>query len=82
MCPSPDSAASGDGAAEVSVVVNGESLRMPAASAVTDLLERLGLADRPLAVEINRTVVPRRLLGERMLADGDQLEIVTLVGGG
>jgi sulfur carrier protein ThiS len=26
--------------------------------------------------------VPRRLLGERMLADGDQLEIVTLVGGG
>ncbi|NBP79294.1 hypothetical protein EBU58_00935 [bacterium] len=62
MCPSPDSAASGDGAAEVSVVVNGESLRMPAASAVTDLLERLGLAGRPLAVEINRTVVPRRLL--------------------
>jgi len=58
MCPSPDSGASGDGAAEVSVVVNGESLRMPAASAVTDLLERLGLAGRPLAVEINRTVVP------------------------
>lgn len=69
-------------AAEIRVVVNGEPQQVPAGLPVTDLLVRLGLAGRPLAVEINRTVVPRRLLAERLLAAGDQLEIVTLVGGG
>lgn len=68
--------------ADVRIVVNGEPLQVPAASRVTELLERLGLASKPVAVEINREVVPRRYLGERTLAAGDELEIVTLVGGG
>lgn len=67
---------------EVSVVVNGEPVSVPTASRVTDLLEQLGLASRPVAVEINRVVVPRRQLSGHILAAGDQLEIVTLVGGG
>jgi sulfur carrier protein len=66
----------------VGITVNGEPMTVPSASSVTDLLERLGLATRPLAVEINRQVVPRRRLGEHRLAAGDALEIVTLVGGG
>jgi len=78
MPPDPDASSSGD----VRIVVNGEPLQVPAALPVTDLLERLGLASKPVAVEINREVVPRRYLGERTLAAGDQLEIVTLVGGG
>jgi sulfur carrier protein len=67
---------------EVSVVVNGEPMNVPTACRVTDLLEQLGLASRPVAVEINRVVVPRRQLSGHILAAGDQLEIVTLVGGG
>lgn len=66
----------------VGVVVNGEPMRVPTEFRVTDLLARLGLASRPVAVEINRVVVPRRQLGHHTLVDGDQLEIVTLVGGG
>ena len=66
----------------VCVVVNGESMTVPTEFRVTELLERLGLASRPVAVEINRVVVPRRQLGDHTLVDGDQLEIVTLVGGG
>lgn len=81
MPPDRDASSSGS-SGDVRIVVNGEPLEVPAALRVTDLLERLGLASRPLAVEINREVVPRRQLGERTLAAGDQLEIVTLVGGG
>lgn len=81
MTSAPDASSSGS-SDDVRIIVNGEPLEVPAASRVTDLLERLGLASRPLAVEINREVVPRRQLGERTLAAGDQLEIVTLVGGG
>ena len=68
--------------ARVAIVVNGESMTVPAALPVTALLEQLGLAGRPLAVEINRQVVPRRQLGDHRLAAGDAVEIVTLVGGG
>jgi sulfur carrier protein len=68
--------------ADVSIVVNGEPMTVPRATPVSDLLDRLGLSGRPLAVEINRQVVPRRHLGEHRLSEGDQLEIVTLVGGG
>lgn len=80
----PDSNPSVDGPRgdDIRIVVNGDAMNLPAASTAFALLERLGLASKPLAVEINRMVVPRRQLGERTLADGDQLEIVTLVGGG
>jgi sulfur carrier protein len=69
-------------AERVAIVVNGEPMTVPAALPVTTLLEQLGLAGRPLAVEINRQVVPRRELGSHRLSAGDALEIVTLVGGG
>ena len=42
----------------------------------------LGLAGRPLAVEVNAEVVPRARLAACMLKAGDRIEIVTLVGGG
>lgn len=68
--------------AAIQIVVNGEPLVIPAGSRASDLLERLGMAGRPLAVELNRDVVPRRELSAHVLVDGDELEIVTLVGGG
>jgi sulfur carrier protein len=47
-----------------------------------DLLVAIGLDGRPVAVEVNEVVVPRASLPERVLRQDDQLEIVTLVGGG
>jgi thiamine biosynthesis protein ThiS len=35
-----------------------------------------------VAVELNRQLVPRAQFAQRMLAEGDELEVVTLVGGG
>ena len=35
-----------------------------------------------IAVEHNREILPRRLWDETFLNDGDELEIVTMVGGG
>ena len=39
-------------------------------------------ATTPVAVERNGDIVPKRLYGETVLADGDALEIVGFVGGG
>ena len=64
------------------ITVNGESLPFTAGTTALAVVESLGLAGRPIAVEVNEAVVPRARLADCMLAAGDRLEIVTLVGGG
>lgn len=51
-------------------------------STVVALLRQLDLADKFVAVEVNRELVPKARHGEHILTEGDRVEIVTLVGGG
>ena len=46
-------------AAALSITVNGEAREVPAASTVADLLARIGLDTRKVAVERNLEIVPR-----------------------
>jgi sulfur carrier protein len=64
------------------ITVNGEARDVPDRTTVARLLERLPTAGGPVAVEVNREIVPRSLHADRALAEGDAIEIVTLVGGG
>ncbi|PRQ09931.1 sulfur carrier protein ThiS [Enhygromyxa salina] len=64
------------------IVLNGEPRPTSEGQSVADLLRELGLDARQVAVERNRDVVPRAEHGQTVLADGDQLEVVTFVGGG
>ena len=78
----PSAVPSPAAAATVGITVNGEPYAAVAGSSVEDVLVALGLAGRPLAVEVNEQVVPRAALAGCMLGAGDRVEIVTLVGGG
>ena len=66
----------------IAVVINGQSRTVNAGTTVEKLITDLGLGDRKVAVERNRTVVPRAEHATTVLADGDSLEVVTFVGGG
>lgn len=66
----------------MTIIVNGQPREITASSTVEGLLADLGLAKSPCAVEVNQTLVPKRLHKVRPLAEGDKVEIVTLVGGG
>ena len=66
----------------IQVSVNGETVSVPARSTISELLERLSLDSRRVAVELNLHVVPRAEHGNHRLNHGDRLEIVTFVGGG
>jgi sulfur carrier protein len=66
----------------ITVIVNGETHEIPPGTTVADLVVKLGLGGRPVAVERNRAVVPRASHAATPLADGDRLELVTFVGGG
>ena len=66
----------------MTLTVNGEPKSVPEGLTLDQLVRDLGLERNPIAVELNRQVVPRDRHGETRLAPGDRLEIVTLVGGG
>ncbi len=64
------------------LTINGESREYDAPMTVAELLEIMGLKGKFVAVERNLEVVSYTKYDEVTLADGDRLEIVTLVGGG
>lgn len=66
----------------MTVTVNGQARTVVEGLTLAQFVKELGLERNPIAVELNREVVPRDRHGETRLADGDRLEIVTLVGGG
>ncbi|UPY36851.1 sulfur carrier protein ThiS [Sediminicoccus sp. KRV36] len=66
----------------LALTVNGEPLAVAPGSSVTDLLARIGLAERKVAVERNLEIVPRSQYTTTRLADGDAIEIVHFIGGG
>lgn len=64
------------------IQLNGEAYPLDEPITLTDLVERLGLAGKRLAIELNLEIVPRSQFTETRLADGDRVEIVHAIGGG
>ncbi len=64
------------------VIVNGTAQTLPEGATVAQLLERMALAGKRVAVERNGEIVPKSTHAHAPLADGDRLEIVVAVGGG
>jgi thiamine biosynthesis protein ThiS len=66
----------------VNVTINGEAHDVPAGLTVRALVEHLGLSAGPVAVEVNREIVPRAAHASVVVNAGDAIEIVHFVGGG
>ena len=66
----------------IALTVNGEARRFERPLNCQQLLERLELTGKRVALERNGEIVPRSRFPQQMLADGDRLEIVVAVGGG
>jgi len=64
------------------IQLNGESFELPDGQTVADLLVRLDLVGRRVAVELNLDIVPRSQHASTPLAEGDQVEVVHAIGGG
>jgi len=64
------------------IKVNGESVSIAEPMTVEQVLDTVEVPPNYLAVEVNAEVVPREQYGCWMIHQGDELEVVTLVGGG
>ncbi|QDV68714.1 sulfur carrier protein ThiS [Rosistilla carotiformis] len=66
----------------IEVTVNGQTQQIEGPMSVAALLEIVEIPGPYLAVELNEDVVPREQHAEQQVAEGDSIEVVTLVGGG
>ena len=66
----------------IGITVNGTAQRFEQPLNCQQLLERLSLAGKRVALERNGEIVPRSRHSAEALADGDKVEIVVAVGGG
>jgi len=64
------------------IILNGSSREVPDQLSAGELIARLGLSGRRLAMEVNTAIVPRTTLDRHILQPGDRVEIVHAIGGG
>jgi thiamine biosynthesis protein ThiS len=64
------------------ITLNGTSRTIAEQTSASDLIQSLGLANKRLALEINREIVPRSTYARHIIRPGDTVEIVQAIGGG
>lgn len=62
--------------------LNGKKHATEKTTSVSSLLESIGLGKKPVIVELNQKALFPREYSEKMLNDGDHLEIITIAAGG
>jgi thiamine biosynthesis protein ThiS len=66
----------------ISLQVNGKKVELEHPTRLLDYLEHLGVNQRAVAVEHNGTILERVAFDGVTLQQGDNVEIVRMVGGG
>jgi thiazole synthase len=66
----------------IEIRLNGERQQIPASLSIVKLLEHFDLPKDRVAVERNRTIVPKPQWESVSVGQGDELEVVHFVGGG
>ena len=66
----------------IQISVNGKTEQIPTGETLQGLLTTLSLREDRVAVELNGEIVAAKRYETQALQDGDEVEIVTFVGGG
>ncbi len=64
------------------ITINGTPLIQAEGSTLLELLQKQNYRTERVAVELNGEIIPKAAFGQTVLKDGDQLEVVSFVGGG
>lgn len=67
---------------EIQIHVNGQARTWRSGATIADLLNDLEIKTEQVAVELNLEILDRAVFGERVLNNGDRLEILGFIGGG
>lgn len=66
----------------IQLIINGQPQQFETSLNVAQLIDRLSLQGKRIAIECNGEIVPRSQFSQQILQHGDRLEVVVAVGGG
>ena len=66
----------------INIKVNGRETTLPPGALVAALVASMQLEGKRFAIERNGEIVPKSAVGDTVIEDGDQFEVVIAVGGG
>ena len=66
----------------MNITINGIEKNYTSSFTLEALLIKLGHANKKVAVEVNKEIIPRSQLKNKLVVDGDKIEIINAVGGG
>lgn len=69
-------------AGDIQIHLNGEARPWRSGATVADLLHELDIKTERVAVELNLEILDRAVFAQRLIRDGDRVEIMSFIGGG
>jgi len=66
----------------VRITLNGVEREVEQGTTIAQLIDTISKDRSRVAVERNRAIAPRATWDDSIVAEGDEIEVVTLVGGG
>ncbi len=67
---------------KIKIIVNGKQMTVNPKYSLKNLIEKLKLPIKKIAIELNRQIVDRKRISKIILKSGDKIEIVNFIGGG
>ena len=66
----------------MNILLNGDTHSIPDGCTAAGLVASLQLAEKRIAMEVNREIVPASQYANHVLEEGDKVEVVHAIGGG
>ncbi len=64
------------------IQLNGKKLKIQTNLSIKSLLKKYKLKENKIAIELNGTILPKKLYKTRKIKNMDKIEIVQFIGGG
>jgi len=66
----------------MNIIINGVEKTYTSSVTLETLLIKLGYANKKVAIEVNEEIIPRSKHRNKLVVNGDRIEIINAVGGG
>ena len=67
---------------KIKIIVNGKQMTINLKISLKNLIDKLKLPIKKVAIELNREIVNKKRISKIILKPGDKIEIVNFIGGG
>ena len=67
---------------KIKIIVNGKQIRVNTNYSLKNLIDKLKLPIKKVAIELNREIIDKKSISKIILKSKDKVEIVNFIGGG